>query len=110
MVKRYRKLSLELQGNFYASISVGYSLGYTTPERLQASPAAYDSGFSGVPRWDSFVWDAFTWDGTTLSPTEIELRGSAENIQLTLSCGTNYIQPFTVNSAIYNLSGRRGVR
>jgi hypothetical protein len=109
-IKRYRKLSLEMQGNFYASINVGYALGYNTTERLQATTQSYNSGFSGVPRWDSFVWDAFTWDGQTLSPTEIQLRGSAENIQLTISSGTNYIQPFTVNSAIYNLSGRRGVR
>ena len=109
-IKRYRKLSLEMQGNFYASINVGYALGYNTTERLQASVASYDSGFSGVPRWDTFVWDAFTWDGQTLSPTEIQLRGSGENIQVTISSGTNYIQPFTINSAIYNLSGRRGVR
>lgn len=109
-IKRYRKLSLEMQGNFYASINVGYALGYNTTERLQASTEAYDSGFSGVPHWDSFVWDAFTWDGQTLSPTEIPLRGSAENIQLTISSATNYIHPFTINSAIYNLSGRRGLR
>lgn len=109
-IKRYRKLSLEMQGNFYASFNLGYNVSYNTTERLQASSASYDSGFSGVPRWDTFVWDAFTWDGATLSPTEIPLRGSGENIQVTISCGTNYIQPFTINSAIYHISGRRGVR
>jgi hypothetical protein len=109
-IKRYRKLSLEMQGNFYAAITVGYALGYNTTERLQAVPKEYDSSFSGVPRWDAFTWDAFTWDGNTLSPTEIQLRGSSENIQLTISSGTNYMQPYTINSAIYHISGRRGVR
>lgn len=110
VIKRYRKLSLEIQGNFYAAISVGYGLGYNTSELLQASTASYDTGVSSPPQWDVFTWDAFTWDGQTLAPTEIQLRGSAENIQLTISCGTNYIMPFIINSAIYNYSLRRGVR
>lgn len=110
ILKRYRKLSLELQGNFYAAINFGYSLGYNTSRRMQPVTQAVTSNFAGVPRWDTFVWDAFTWDGSTLSPSEIQLRGSAENIQPTISCGTNYIQPFTVNSMIFNISGRRGIR
>ena len=109
-IKRYLKASVEMQGNFYASINFGYTLEYNTSERLQPVAEVHQSSFSGVPHWDTFVWDAFTWDGSTLSPTEIKMYGRGANVQTTISCGTNYIQPFTINSIVYNIISGRGVR
>lgn len=108
--KRFRKTSIEMQSNFYANISFGYTLGYGSEKVIQPSAVTYDSGFTGPPDWDSFVWDAFTWDGSTLHPTEVRTLGTAENIQVAIRSGTNYIQPFVVNSIVHHYSIRRGIR
>jgi hypothetical protein len=108
--KRFRRTAVEMQGNFYANFTFGYTLGYNTPDLLQPPSMTYDSGFVGLPSWDSAIWDAFSWDGVTLKPTDTETKGTAENIQVTIRSGTNYIQPFTVNSLIFSFSYRRGVR
>lgn len=110
MVKRYRRASLEMSGSFYAAISFGYALGYNSTGLIQPQTKDYESGFSGQSNWDNVAWDAFTWDGSTLFPTEVQLRGSAVNLQPSIRCGTNYIQPFTISSIMYHYSTRRGVR
>ncbi len=109
ILKRWRKGSIEIQGTAYASISFGYSLAYGSTEEMQPNNRSYESNFSGSA-WDSFVWDSFTWDGRTLSPTEVQMEGTAENVQVTITSGTDYIMPYTVNSLIFHYSHRRGVR
>ena len=76
----------------------------------QPTPVAASSGFSPPPTWDSFTWDNFVWDGQTLSPTDVDMTGTAENVQITVSSGTNYIGAYTVNSLIHHYSNRRGIR
>jgi hypothetical protein len=110
MLKQFRRASFEMQGNFYASILFGYQLGYGTTEIDQPSELTYESGFQVAPPWDAFIWDSFTWDGRTLFPTECEVDGTAENIQVTLRSATDYIYPFTVNSMITHYTNRRGMR
>jgi len=110
MLKRFRRLSVETQGNFYAAFSVGYLLGYGSQNIMQASPISYASNFVLPPAWDAFVWDQFTWDGSTLQPTEVELTGTGENIQFSFTTTTNYIYAFSINSLIVHYSMRRGVR
>ena len=110
VIKRFRRASLEISGNFYASVAFGYSLGYASNELIQPSTVSYDTGVSAVPLWDTFVWDSFYWDGSTVSPTEVAVEGSGVNLQNSISCGTNYIQPFTISSIIHHFTPRRGVR
>jgi hypothetical protein len=108
--KRYRRASVEIQGTSYAAFSFGYSLGYGTTEINQPTPLTYTANLSSVPMWDVFVWDQFSWDGSILSPSEVEMRGTAENYQITIQSETDYIYPFTVNSTIVHYSNRRRVR
>ena len=108
--KRYRRGSVEIQGTSYAAFSFGYSLGYGTTEINQPNPDSYTANLSSVPMWDSFIWDQFNWDGLILSPSEVEMRGTAENYQLTIRSETDYIYPFTINSTIVHYSNRRRVR
>lgn len=110
ILKRFRAASIEIQGNFYASVMFGYQLGYGTTLIGQPSYVPYATGFAGAPVWDTFVWDNFVWDGQTLTPTDVDMTGTAENVQVTISCGTNYIAAFNVNSVIYHFSDRRGLR
>src|SRR5574340_39105 len=102
--KRYRKASIEIQGNFYAAIRFGYSLGFATTEITQPSNKEYVSNFEGLSAWDTAVWDAFLWDGGTAVPTEAEMEGRADNVQVTLTSETDYIYPYTVSSLILHYS------
>lgn len=110
ILKRYRAASIEMQGNFYAAISFGYQLDYGSTLIGQPGYVPYATGFAGAPIWDQFVWDNFVWDGQTLSPTDVDMTGTAPNVQVTISSSTNYIAAFNVNSIIYHYSDRRGIR
>jgi hypothetical protein len=72
-------------GHAYAAISFGYQLGYGST--LIGQPNAGERGErvqpnAGVGR---FTWDNFIWDGQTLSPTDVDMTGTAENVQVTIS-------------------------
>ena len=109
LLKRYRKASLELTGDSYAEVSVAFDLGY----RSSLVPQAVDVTYSNDLRssyWDSMIWDNFVWDGASVSPTEVELTGVAENIAARISSNSELFQPFTVNSVIVHYTPRRGIR
>lgn len=108
--KRYRRASVEVQGDSWVEINFGYQLGYGTPKINQPMSVNYETDFSLAPVWDQFVWDQFVWDGQTLTPTTCDLTGTAENIQVTLTTSTDYIKPFAVNSLTYQYSMRREMR
>jgi len=108
--KRYRKGSIEIQGSSYAEIQVGYALSYADPVVVdQGVAGTYSNNFS-APYWDSFIWDAFVWDGLTLSPSEIEISGTAENIALRIDSNSDFFESFTLNSLILHYTVRRGIR
>lgn len=108
--KRFRAASVEVTGVGYAAFSFGYALGYGTS--LLSQPAATQTAtpFSPAPNWDTFIWDSFTWDGVTLQPSDVDMTGTAENVQVTIQSSTNYIAPYQVNSIIYHYTQRRGIR
>jgi len=109
IIKRYRRASIEMSGDGYAAIQFGYSLAYGSSEEIQPSAATYETAFS-PSYWDSFTWDSFYWDGQSVSPTEIEMNGTGENVQITITSGTDYIYPFTLNSYILHYTPRRALR
>lgn len=109
VLKRFRKASFEVNGSGYASIDFGYQLGYGSSDIEQPNTVSYETPF--VPSyWDSFIWDNFFWDGKTLFPTECQMSGTAENVQVTLASNSADYLPFAVNSAILHYSVRRGIR
>ncbi len=110
LLKRFRRASAEITGNAYAAVNFGYQLAYASSEITQATPKDYAAPFQAAPAWDSFTWDNFIWDGKTLTPTEIEVEGTAENIQVTFTSTTDYIASYTINSLILHYSMRRGLR
>jgi hypothetical protein len=109
--KRYRKASLEMQGTSYCALQFSWQLGYASKEFAVQAARTYESNFSGVPVWDSGItWDTFVWDGTTLGPIEIEMSGTAENIQPKLANSSDIMYAFTVNSLILHFTPRRPIR
>lgn len=109
ILKRYRRASLEITGTGYADFYFGYQLGYASTNWDQGATNYYATPFTGA-LWDSFVWDSFVWDGTTLSPSEVDCNGTAENISVLISSNSDINQQFTVNSVILHYSLRRGIR
>lgn len=110
IMKRFRRTSIEMQGNFYAEFSFGYQFSYGSDKVIQPPTIDYTSSFFGAPAWDTFVWDAFTWDGVTIGPSNVRTVGRAENIQYTIRSATNYIQPYIINSMMIHYSMGRGLR
>lgn len=111
-LKRWRKCSVEMQGDSYAEINFGYSLAYGSTEEMQPGTANYASNFSSSS-WDGsgIPWDGyFVWDGRTISPTEVAMEGTSENVQITISSDLDYLYPYTINSMILHYTPRRGVR
>lgn len=111
ILKRFRKASAEITGSTYAAISVSYSLGYGSSLIAPQQEVTYATNFAKVA-WDSgYEWDSgLVWDGRTLSPSEIELAGTAENLALTFANNTDYTGQYTINSAIVHYTPRRGIR
>lgn len=110
ILKRFRAASVEVQGDSYAEFDYGYQLGYDSDQLAQLPATTLPLSLGAVPHWDSFTWDAFVWDGTGLSPSDIDETGTAENIRVTITSGTNYIAAYTVDSIIHHYSMRRGMR
>ena len=109
ILKRYRRASLEVTGDSYTEFAFSYDLGYRTPELEQPSEQSYSYDLR-ESYWDALVWDNFVFDGRSLSPTEVEMTGTAENVAIRISTVSNLFKPFTVNSAIVHYSMRRGIR
>ena len=109
VLKRYRRGSFEITGNGYCEFNFAYDLAYSSVYVGQESGVSYANNFS-PSIWDSVFWDAFVWDGRTLAPTDVEIKGTGQNILLLISSDSDYFQPFTINSVILHYTMRRGLR
>lgn len=108
-LKSYRKAVMEISGNHYASFSFSYTVGYGTTE-YEASGTVTNTSELSATTWDSFTWDQFFWDGRTLSPSECDMTGTAENVSMSFSGSSDEFQPFTLNGAIVHFVPRRTMR
>ena len=109
LLKRFRKAALEITGTGYAEFAFNYDLGYETTDMGQEAAVQYSSSLA-ASFWDSVYWDNFVWDGRTLAPSEVEVKGTAENISIRIASNSAEFQPFTINSAILHYTPRRGLR
>lgn len=109
VLKRYRKAMVELTGDSYAELSFGYDLGYRTTAQTQPLDQVYSADLR-TAYWDSMLWDNFVWDGSDITPTEIEITGTAENIGIRVTSVSALFEPFTVNNIILHYTPRRGLR
>lgn len=110
ILKRFRAASIEVQGTGYAEIQYGYELGYHSDQIAQLPPVGTILHTDTLSQWDRFVWDTFVWDGYGLTPTDVDATGTAENIRVTISSGSNFMAAYTIDSIIHHYSMRRGMR
>jgi hypothetical protein len=109
ILKRYRKASVEVTGDAYAEFQFGYDLGYRSRYFTQDSDSSHENDLR-ASYWDEWIWDEFVWDGSDIAPSEVEVRGTAENIAIRVSSVSELLEPFTVNSIIVHYTLRRGLR
>jgi len=109
ILKRYRKASVEVTGDAYAEFQFGYDLGYRSRYFTQDSDTSHENDLR-ASYWDDWTWDEFVWDGSDIAPSEVEVRGTAENMAIRLSAVSDLLEPFTVNSIIVHYTLRRGLR
>jgi hypothetical protein len=109
VLKRYRKAAVELTGDSFAEIAFGYDLAYRKTSLSQAADETYENDLRSA-YWDSMTWDNFVWDGADITPSEIEVVGTAENMAIRISSVSAILQPFTVNNIIVHYTVRRGLR
>lgn len=109
VLKRYRKASVEMTGESYAEISFGYDLGYRSQFIDQPLDFVTETDMR-ASYWDAFNWDKFVWDGADITPAEVEVNGTAENLSIRVSSVSNLFEPFTVNNIILHYTPRRGLR
>jgi hypothetical protein len=109
LLKRFRKGSIEVNGNGYAEFVFGYDLAYGTTEIGQESAATYSIDLA-ASYWDTAYWDNFVWDGRSLAPSEVEVKGTAENIAVKIASNSAEYQAFTINTIILHYTPRRGLR
>ena len=109
ILKRYRKASVEASSEGYAEINFGYALGYANSTVPQGVTTGYPMPFTPV-YWNAFTWNAFVWGGRSLFPTECEMSGTAENVQITIGSDSAEYKPYAINSVILHYTPRRGLR
>lgn len=88
-LKKYRRLTFELEGDGYAVFQSTYSLSYGGIETAQPNLTANDVTLGSIA-WDEFTWDEFTWDGDPLAPVSMSIDGVGQNISIQISATSDY--------------------
>lgn len=109
VTKRFRKASVELTGEAYAEFQFSYDIGYRSSGLEQASETTVSNDLRSA-YFDTMVMDQFVFDRRELSPSEVEMTGTAENIAVRIGSQSAILQPFTINSIILHYTYRRGLR
>ena len=99
----------ELTGTTYAEFAVSYELGYASVLIEQPGNTTLSIDFSPA-FWDSAYWDAFIFDGVSLTPSELELVGTAENLSLKITSNSDYFGAARLSGAIVHYTPRRNLR
>ncbi len=108
-MKRYRRGVFEISGTGFSEFYFSYSLGYGTTDIAQPAETLTETSLKRTV-WDAFVWDAFVWDGVNLSPSDLSMRGTGENISLKLRGGSDYYTQIRFSGALLQYSPTRRKR
>ncbi len=107
VMKNYKQCTLEVGGNGYAEFDFGYEINYGVLNTAQPSTTESNIVNFAVTRWDAFTWDSFYWDGKTLSPNRLRVKGSGENISLTIRTNSDSHESIKFTGAVLRYQQRR---
>lgn len=107
--KAYRHASLEVQTDggfvqFKVMFETDYAARATLPTPEQDVDGAAVNAYSV---FDDALWDEFYWDGNRVSPQEISLDGSGENLSLGIYSSSYTTWPFTLSGVILQYLARK---
>jgi len=108
-LKKYLGVTMEATGSGYAEFNFTTELGYNSIDISQPSVQNEVLEFGSV-LWDAFVWDAFVWDGSNLTPSNLKLEGSGENISIIIRKNSDYFSPMNLTGAMIRYAHRRQLR
>ena len=108
-LKKYLGVTLETSGDGYAEFNFSTELGYNSSNTSQPT-VQNEVLLLSTLFWDDFVWDSFVWDGVALTPSNLKLEGSAENISLIIRKNSDYFTPMNVTGAMIRYVFRRQLR
>lgn len=112
ILKRYRRINLELEGSGFSEFSFLYYLSYLSNESAQPSATAIANNLS-VATYDSgLFYDSGAWfyDGNPLINQSMPLSGTGDNISIKIQINANYLVPLKFNSAFIEYSPLRMLR
>ena len=80
IVKRIRKITLELDAPIYTYINANVEFDYGET----GNPGEFYATESPGGTWDISSWDSFVWNGRSVSSTPIKVDGNGMNFSLTI--------------------------
>lgn len=104
--KRYRRAVFEVKPEGFSSVSIGYDLGFGTPDVLAPVPTNSNQVYAGG-YWDQFTWDSFSWDGQFVSPINVSIDGTEKNISFLIYSNRAQDKPHTVQGVTLLYTPRR---
>ena len=109
LIKRFHTCVPEISGNGYAEFDFTYSLGYKSTLIAQPGTITTTQSFSsGVWDEDELTWDSgIQWDGTTLSPSNLDMGGEAENVSLIFRGSSDYHEAVKFSGTMLHIAPRR---
>lgn len=107
--KAYRKATLEIQSDGgYVAFDAAGETDYASMSTAPTPFATVENpGESALSNWDEALWDEFVWDGYSLTPTELSLDGSGENVSIMLRGQSEIVSPFTLAGVTLQYINRR---
>jgi hypothetical protein len=106
MRKRYRRATLEVKAEGFASVNVAYDLGYGNPDVLASRIQGQTMTGAGA-YWDQFTWERFNWDTQVFADPTISIEGTEKNIALFFYSSRAQDAPHIVAGIILAYSERR---
>lgn len=110
VIKKYLSAVLEARGDGYAEFSFGYEIAYGVPEKPQPGLESGSLSFSSRFWDDGGIWDSGFWDSVAISPSRYAMKGSGENISISIRKSSDKFEPLTFSGALLRLIPRRGLR
>jgi hypothetical protein len=108
-LKKYRRMTFEMNGSGYAEFKSSYDLSYASSEVAQPDLVNNTINLSAA-FWDEFVWDQFIWDGQPLTNLSMSTPGNGENISVRILSNGNYFTPILFSGVFLEFSTLRMLR
>jgi hypothetical protein len=107
IIKRFRRATIEVEGEGYCEFSFGYDLEYGSTEIEQPPFSVPEVVALTGGTWDAGSWDVGSWDGTSLTPSYFGMEGSGVNVSAKIIIEGAYYSQVKFSGILFEYSPRR---